>query len=220
MTRRMAMAKRLPPKVTSDITIKKWKKSKTEEIRIVLSHFKGRNYVSLRIWYYDPEASCHNLSAPTSATKSAISRLMQCSKSALRAYGALTRQILRFWGDAGRVCGFADPDRAFRIAFLRRRDHQILRPRRYFAKLANCFCRYADVSIRLDMHCGGQSANRYLQRGDAFGLVFHVGFLTRRNGIWICYFCFPRSRPWWWRWWPWRSRRRRFRLRRLSRLKY
>jgi hypothetical protein len=52
----MAMAKLLPPKVTSDITIKKWKKSKTEEIRIVLSHFKGRNYVSLRVWYYDPEA--------------------------------------------------------------------------------------------------------------------------------------------------------------------
>jgi hypothetical protein len=39
------MAKRLPPKATSDITIKKWKKSKTEEIRIVL-----------RVWYYDPEA--------------------------------------------------------------------------------------------------------------------------------------------------------------------
>jgi hypothetical protein len=38
----------------------------------------------------------------------------------------ITRQILGFWGDAGRVC---DPDRAFRIAFLRRRDHQILRPR-------------------------------------------------------------------------------------------
>src|SRR4029077_6824864 len=93
----------------------------------------------------------------------------------------LRARILRFWGDAGRVCGFADPDRAFRIAFLRRRDYQILRPRRYFAKLANCFCRYAHVSIRLDMHCSGQSANRHLQRGHAFGLVFHVGFLTRRE---------------------------------------
>jgi Transcriptional Coactivator p15 (PC4) len=50
------MAKRLPPEATSDITIQKWKKSKTEEIRIVLSQFKGRNYVSLRVWYYDPEA--------------------------------------------------------------------------------------------------------------------------------------------------------------------
>jgi hypothetical protein len=51
----MAMAKGLSPKVTSDITIKNWKKSKTEEVRIVLSHFKGRNYVSFRIWYFDPE---------------------------------------------------------------------------------------------------------------------------------------------------------------------
>jgi hypothetical protein len=28
------------------------------------------------------------------------------------------------------------------MTLLRRRDHQILRPRRYFAKLANCSCRY------------------------------------------------------------------------------
>jgi hypothetical protein len=70
----------------------------------------------------------------------------------LRAYGALTHQILRFWGNAGRVCGFADPDRAFRIAFLRRRDHQILRPRRYFAKLANRFCRSCSAATLLGLY--------------------------------------------------------------------
>ena len=98
--------------------------------------------------------------------------LMQCSKNALRAYGALTRQILRFWGDAGRVCGFADPDRAFRIVFLRRRDHQILRPRRYFAKLANCFCRDADISIRLDMHCSGSPPIATCSAETLLGLYF------------------------------------------------
>src|SRR5689334_9133646 len=46
------------------------------------------------------------------------------------------------------------------------------------------------------MHCSGQSANRHLQRGDAFGLVFHVGFLTRRKKrIWICDFCYRDHGP-------------------------
>src|SRR6516162_4895190 len=87
---------------------------------------------------------------------------------------------LRFRRDAGRMCGLLTL-----IALWELRpcgvEHEVLGPLRHFGKLANCFCRQADVSIRLDMHCSGQSAKRHLKGGDAFRLSFYV---CRTNHLW------------------------------------
>ena len=69
------------------------------------------------------------------------------------------------------MAGLADPNGACGTALLRRRDHQILGPDGYPAQLADGLCRDSDVVIRLDMHRIGQTAERDLQRYDAFGLV-------------------------------------------------
>jgi hypothetical protein len=60
---------------------------------------------------------------------------------------------------------------------VRRRYHQILRPRRHLAKLANHLRRHADPSIRFHLHRIWQTAERYLEVGNASWLISHLGFL-------------------------------------------
>jgi ABC transporter substrate binding protein len=83
---------------------------------------------------------------------------------------------LRFRREAFRSAGLANPYCAFRTAFLRRGYHQILWPHRYFAKLADVFCRHADVSIHLNPHGSRQATKSYLERGNASGPISHVVF--------------------------------------------
>jgi hypothetical protein len=63
------------------------------------------------------------------------------------------------------------------MAVLRPRYHQILRPCRRLAKLANRLRRHVDPSIHFHLHGIWQTAKRYLEGGNASWLVSHVGFL-------------------------------------------
>jgi hypothetical protein len=56
---------------------------------------------------------------------------------------------------------------------------QVFGPRLYLPKLADGLCRDPDVSIRLHPHLIWQATESYVEGGNAFGLVFHLGFLTR-----------------------------------------
>jgi hypothetical protein len=67
------------------------------------------------------------------------------------------------------------------MAFLRRCYHQILGPRRYLSQFADGLCRHCNARFHLNPHLTWQATKRYVQRANAFGLVFHVGFLTRRK---------------------------------------
>src|SRR5580704_34571 len=62
------------------------------------------------------------------------------------------------------------------MAVLRPRYHQILRPRRHLAKLANRLRRHADLSIHFHLRGVWQTAKRYLERGNVSWLVSHLGF--------------------------------------------
>src|SRR5580700_4114788 len=64
------------------------------------------------------------------------------------------------------------------MASLRPRYHQILRPRRHLAKLANRLRRHADPLIHFHLHGIWQTAKRYLEGGKASWLVSHLGFLS------------------------------------------
>jgi hypothetical protein len=69
---------------------------------------------------------------------------------------------------------------AFGMAFLRRCYHQILGPRRYLSQFADGLCRHCNAWFHLNPHMTWQATKRYVQRANAFELVFHVGLLTRR----------------------------------------
>jgi hypothetical protein len=49
------MTKTSTDNLKKGITIKKWQKNRTEQMRIVLSRFQDRTFISLRVWYFDPE---------------------------------------------------------------------------------------------------------------------------------------------------------------------
>jgi hypothetical protein len=63
------------------------------------------------------------------------------------------------------------------MAILRGCYHQILRPRRHFAKFTDSFCRHANVPVDLNLHAGRQATKSNLERGNASGFISHVGSL-------------------------------------------
>jgi hypothetical protein len=80
---------------------------------------------------------------------------------------------LRLRRGAGRDISFAHFYCALGMAVLRRRNCQIIRPSRYFAKIADGLCRYFDVRVHFHPHSIWQATKRELERSDAFGLVSH-----------------------------------------------
>src|SRR5690349_1840089 len=56
---------------------------------------------------------------------------------------------------------------------------QVLGPRCCLSKLADCLCRHPNAWVRLHPHLIWQAAESYLEGGNAFGPVFHLGFFTR-----------------------------------------
>src|SRR5437016_1413903 len=69
--------------------------------------------------------------------------------------------------------------RSFGMAFLRCCYHQILGPRRHLPKFANGLCRYSDVWVHFDPHLIWQATKSYVERGNAFGLISHIRYLSK-----------------------------------------
>ena len=65
------------------------------------------------------------------------------------------------------------------MAFLRGCYDQVVGPSRHLPKFTDRLCRHPDVWVRLHAHLIWQATESYVEGGNAFGLVFHLGFLTR-----------------------------------------
>jgi hypothetical protein len=85
-----------------------------------------------------------------------------------------------FRRDASRYASPAHLYCASGMAFLRGCYHQILGPRRHLPKFANGLCSHSDVWVHLHPHLIWQATKSYVERGNAFGLISHKGFLIAR----------------------------------------
>jgi hypothetical protein len=97
----------------------------------------------------------------------------------MKATHSLNRALL-FRRDASRYASPAHLYCASGMAFLRGCYHQILGPRRHLPKFANGLCSHSDVWVHLHPHLIWQATKSYVERGNAFGLISHKGFLTAR----------------------------------------
>jgi hypothetical protein len=97
----------------------------------------------------------------------------------MKATHSLNR-ALPFRRDASRYASPAHLYCAFGMAFLRGCYHQILGPRGHLPKFANGLCSHSDVWVHLHPHLIWKATKSYVERGNAFGLISHKGFLTAR----------------------------------------
>src|SRR5262249_46485261 len=88
---------------------------------------------------------------------------------------------LRLWRESSCDGRLAYHYRASWDPLLRDCYGQVLRPRLYPSKLADCLGRHPGAWIRPHPHFIWQATESYLEGGNTFGPIFHLGFLTRSD---------------------------------------